>query len=65
MDQISQHINYTNHYIHSYDQISKRVVNLGSNKGDNNDRCDPQFSCLYSSLLMRPVETYEYDFPYV
>ena len=32
MDQISENINYSNHKIHSYDQMSKIVVNLGSKK---------------------------------
>ena len=32
MDQISQNINTTNHKIHSHDQMSKMIVNLGINK---------------------------------
>ena len=32
MAQIRQHINLSNHKIHSYDQMSKMIVNLGSKK---------------------------------
>ena len=32
MDQISEHINYPNHKIHSNDKMSKMFVNLGSNR---------------------------------
>ena len=32
MNQISKHVNSLNQKIHSYDQISKIIVNLGSNK---------------------------------
>ena len=32
MDQISQNINTTNHKIHSHDQMSKMIVNLGINR---------------------------------
>ena len=35
MDQISQHNNYTNHQIHSYDQMSKMIVTLESKKVGN------------------------------
>ena len=33
MDHISEHVNYSNHKIHSHGQMRKMVVNLGSNKG--------------------------------
>ena len=33
MDQISEHLNASNHKIHPQDQMRKMVVNLGSNKG--------------------------------
>ena len=32
MDQISEHINSSNNKIHSYDKISKIILNLGSKK---------------------------------
>ena len=39
IDQISEHINYSNQKIHSYDQMRKMIVNLGSKKYEN--RNDP------------------------
>ena len=50
MTQISQHVNSTNHKIHSYDKMSKMIVNLGSNKDDKNDDHSPQLSHLQNSL---------------
>ena len=32
LSHISEHINYSNNKIHSYDQIIKIIVNLGINK---------------------------------
>ena len=32
MDQMSEHTNYSNHNIFSYDQMIKMVFNLGSKK---------------------------------
>ena len=57
MSQISEHINSTNNKIHSCDQMSKIIVNLGSKKGDNNDNSSTQLSCPNNSLLMRIVYT--------
>ena len=37
MAHISEHINYSNHYIHYYDQMKKMTVNLGINECKNND----------------------------
>ena len=56
MDQISEPINSTDQKNHSYDQMRKHIVNLGSNKGDNNDPPPPQLSRLQNSLLMRIVD---------
>ena len=53
MDWISEHINYQNHKIHSYDLMRKMIVILGSKKGDNNDNSSPQLYCLHNLLLMR------------
>ena len=39
MAQINEHVNSSNHIIHSYDQMSKIIVNLGSKKYEN--RNDP------------------------
>ena len=36
MAQISEHMNKSNHKIHSYCQISKMIANIGSKKGENN-----------------------------
>ena len=33
MDQISEHINYSNHKMYSYDQMRKIIANLGIKKG--------------------------------
>ena len=59
MDHISEHINALNHKNHSYDKMSKTVVNLGSNKCENNNKSTFEFSCLQNSLLMSIVETPE------
>ena len=39
-----EHINYTNHKIHSYDQMRKLIVNLGSIKSDNIQTPLPHYS---------------------
>ena len=59
MDQISEHINSSNHKIHSYDQIRKSIVNLGSNKCENNNNSTFQISCLQNLLLMSIFDTPE------
>ena len=61
MDQISEHINSSNNKIHSYDQMRKMVVNLGSKKGKNNYKSSPKLTCLQNSLLMSIVDTPEKD----
>ena len=52
MAQISEHINYSNHKIHSYDQMSKMVVNLGSKKCKNNNISAFQLNHPQDLLLM-------------
>ena len=59
MDQISQHNNYTNHQIHSYDQMSKMIVTLESKKAGNNDNSSNKLGCLQNSLIMRISDTPE------
>ena len=39
--------------------MSKHIVTLGINKGDNNGSSCPQLSCLHSSLLIRIFDTNE------
>ena len=52
MDRITQQINSINHKIHSYDQMRKIIVNLGSIKGNSS----PKLSHLYNKLPMRVVD---------
>ena len=59
--QIIQHINTTNHKIHSDDQIRKMIVNLGSKKGDKNDDTSPKIMDQHNDLLLDIVETPERD----
>ena len=49
MDQISEHINSSNHNTHSRDQISKMVVNLGSKTVKNNDNSSTKITHLQNS----------------
>ena len=46
MAQISEHISSSNHKIHSYNQMSKMIINLDSNKSKNNNNFTCQLSCL-------------------
>ena len=57
MVQFSEHINDSNHKINSYDQITKAIVNLVSNKCQNKNNPTCQLSCLQNSLLMRIFDT--------
>ena len=61
MPQISEHINSSNKKTHSYDQMRKMVVNLGSNKVRNNDSYSPHITCLHNFLPMIIVDTPEND----
>ena len=59
MDHISEHINYSNHKIHSYDQMSKAIVNLDSKKWENNNNPTHKLNNIKSLLLMIIVDTPE------
>ena len=65
MDQISEHIKYSNHKIHSYDQMRKMIVNLGSNKCENNNNFKRQLNHPQNLSLMSVVETPKKDVSYV
>ena len=51
MTQISEHINSSNHNIHSYDQTRKMIFNIGSEKGKNNDNPSPQLTHQQTMLI--------------
>ena len=61
MAKISEHINYSNNNIRSYDQMIKMIVNLGINicKNSNNFTC--QLSRLQNFSLMSIFNTPEND----
>ena len=61
MDYISEHLNYSNAKIHSYDQMIKIIVNLVSTKCKNNNNSTCQLSCLHNLLFMSIVDTPEKD----
>ena len=61
MAQISEQINFSNHKIYSYDQISETIVNLGSNKYEDNNNSTLQLNHLQNSLLISIVDTPEKD----
>ena len=48
IDQINEHMNPTNYKINSYDKTRKMIVDLCSNKGNNNENSSTQLSCLHS-----------------
>ena len=57
MSYITEHINSSNHNIHSYDQMSKFIVNLSSKKGKNNQNSSHQLTHLHNSLLLLTYDT--------
>ena len=59
MDQIIEHTNYLNHKIHSYNQMIKNIVNLGSKKCKNNNNSTCQLNHPQNLLLMSIVDTPE------
>ena len=61
MAQINKHINSSNCKIYSYDQKNKMIVNLGSNKCENNNNYTFPLSRLHNVLLMIIFVTYEKD----
>ena len=61
MAQISEHINYSNQKMHSYDQMDKVIVNLGNKKFENNNNSTGHFNLVQKYLLMSIVDTPEKD----
>ena len=61
MDKISQHINYSNHIIYSYDQISEIIVNLVCKKNDKNYDYYTKLTHLQKTLLTSIVDTPKKD----
>ena len=57
--QISEHINSSNHKIHSYDQMRKIIVTLGSKKGNKYDDSSTKLTNIQNELLMSIVATHE------
>ena len=63
MAQISEHINDSNQQIHSYDQTRENIVNLGSTKGENNNKPSFQLIRPNNLLVMIIVKTPKKDLP--
>ena len=61
MAHISEHIKASNQNFHSYDNIIKTIVNLISNKFENNNNSKCQLNHHHNSLLMSIVDTPEND----
>ena len=59
MDQITEHINSSNHKINSNNKMRRMAVNLVSKKHENNNNSICQISCLYNSLLISIFDTPE------
>ena len=59
MDQIREKIYSSNHKTHSYDQMIKMIVNLGSKKVEDNNKSSTQLTRLQSLLLMSISNTPE------
>ena len=56
---IGEHINSSNHKIHSNDKMRKMIVNLFINKGKNNNKSSPQLTRVQNSLPMSIVKNPE------
>ena len=61
MAQTSENINSSDQKIHHYDQTRKMIVNLGSNKCDDNNNSKCQLNNLQNSLLTSIVDTSQKD----
>ena len=61
MGDIGEHINHSNHKIHSYDKSRKIIVNLGNEKYEYNNNSTYQSNHIQNSLLMIIVNTPEND----
>ena len=59
MAQISEHINYLNHKIHSHDKMGEIIVNLINNKFENNNNSTGHLNHIHKLLLMNIVDTPE------
>ena len=59
MDHISEHINYSNHKIHSYDHMGKTIVNLINKKFENNNKSTGHLNQIQKLLLMNIFDTPE------
>ena len=59
MAHISERVNSSNHKMHSYDQMSKIIINLGSKKLENNNNSTCQIIRLHNLLLISIVDTPE------
>ena len=56
---MSEHINSSNIKIHSHDQTSKIIVNLCSNKCEDNNNSTCQLNHLHNLLMMSTFNTPE------
>ena len=59
MAQISEHINSSNHKIHSYDQMGTMIVNLSNKKCKNNNKSTGNLNHIHKSFFVIIVETPE------
>ena len=59
MAHISEHINFSNQNIPSYDKMIRIIVNLGIRTVKNNDNSSLQHTHLNKSLLMSIIDTLE------
>ena len=59
MDEISEHINSSNHVIYSHDQMCKNIVNLSNQKCENNNKPTGHLNQIQKLLLMSIVDTPE------
>ena len=61
MSQISEHINSSNHKIHSYDQMGKMIINLSNKTCENNNNFTGHINHIHKLLLISIVDTPEKD----
>ena len=57
MYQISEHINFSNHKIHSHDQMGKLILNLSNKKCEENNKSTGHINNVQKLLLMSIVGT--------
>ena len=63
MAHISEHSNSSNHKIHSHDQTSNMIFNLGHKKREHDNKYTCQINHLQNSLLMSIVDTLKIIYP--